>query len=145
MSQWLGYAGGVAISIVISEVGKVQINQAYGAVLQETSLKELIAAGGVALYRFIRTKQQGSAASTTGEVPWLVILFLAAFKVQWSIWRDAALSLAPNSGIAKNVINLNSGLALAVGYFFLGQKLNRNMVLGTGLATAGAYISTVPV
>jgi hypothetical protein len=48
-------------------------------------------------------------------VPWLIIIAMAAFKVQWNIWRDKSMVLAPNAGLAKNVINLNGGLALIVG------------------------------
>ena len=60
------------------------------------------------------------------------------------MWRDQAMQLAPNPGIAKNVINLNSGLALVlgslqcstepscqvIGYLFLSKSINRNMVRG---------------
>merc|ERR1712010_74533 len=103
--SWMGYAGAVAGCIVVSEVGKVQINNYFQAHLPHTTYKELIAAGVVALYNLIKSSKEAPSASSssTGEVPWPVIIALGVFKVQWSVWRDLAINLAPNAGLAKNV------------------------------------------
>ena len=59
---------------------------------------------------------------------------------EWCVcWIQAN---APNFGVAKNLINLNGPLALFAGYF-LGQKLTKNMLIGSFLTVVGAYISTL--
>ena len=153
-NAWLVYGLLASVSIVSSEVGKVVLNRYYNAVGSETTLKELVCAGGVALLKYIqytKAKQAEAAsaaagdavATTSGGVPWIVMIAAAAWKVMWSVWKDECMNLAPNTGIAKNIINLNGVLSLFAGYLFLSQKINNNMLIGSAMVVVGSYISSL--
>ena len=101
--SWVGYAGTVAGCIVVSEVGKVQINNYFQAHLPHTTYKELIAAGVVALYNLIKSSKE----APSGERPLLrhssVIVFCSFVQQHW---RGAMASYHRARGFQSAVVGV---------------------------------------
>jgi len=138
--NWISFGLAAAAGVASSEMGKVGLTNQYKGTMADTTLKEVVGAGVVAVYRIFSAETQTDTSA--GGVPWFVVFLIAALKVQHSLWRGQCLQLAPNAGIAKNVINLNGPLAMVCGYALFSQELTIRMVLGSTIVVLGSYIST---
>jgi drug/metabolite transporter (DMT)-like permease len=142
LTSWLVPGVLASVSTASTEILGVELTKVYAPGNQKqqevTSNHITIGTGLIALLQVLRKHGiRGLNCFGTGCVPWYAVLLLSAWRCQWVIWIDRALQFAPNPGIAKAMINLNTVWAALIGVLFLRQGLTAKQAAGILLSFAG--------
>ena len=135
---WIGLALAAATSIASTQMAGVYLTRNFGSSMESYSNTLTFLTGIVAGTRLLR-KPPGTAVAPT--VPFAYIVLVAGWNAKWRSWADQALSLAPNPGLAKIIINLNGIFAVGISSWLLNAKVTFKQLCGALLSLIGAYLA----